>query len=102
MRLLGLVLVACLAEAYVVPPTSQHVAARRAASPPPRALSTTATSSNKPTRDDVMRVRRVPLDQCVGGGLMVGGEQRGGEVLISWRDTRRGAHIPQPGGAPFA
>ena len=78
MRLLGLVLLVCLAEAYVVPPTSQHVlqlAARRAASHPPRALS---TLSNKPTEDDVMRVRRVPLDQCVGGGLRVGGEQRGG------------------------
>ena len=77
MRLLfGLVLVG-LAEAYVVPPTSQHVlqlAARRAASPPPRALS---TLSNKPTEDDVMRVR-LPARPVCGGGLRGGGEQRGG------------------------
>ena len=105
MRLLGLVLVACLAEAYVVPPTSQHVlqlAARHAASPPPRALSTTATLSNKPTRDDVMRVRRVPLDQCVWGGLRVGGEQRGGGADIVARYAAGSSHTATGGRPAFA
>ena len=100
MRLLGLVLVACLAEAYVVPPTSQHVAARRAASPPPRALSTTATLSNKPTRDDVMRVRRVPLNQCVWGGAKGGwGAEGGGGADIVARYAAGSSHTAT-GGRP--